>query len=181
MNLQDKKSDFQKTIDHVNQDLSSIRTNRATPSLIENIQVDVYGNKMPLIQLASISVPETKQLLVEAWDKNVLKDIEKAIQTVSLGLSVTNEGNYLRLTMPAMTEEIRQKIIKVLHEKLEKARVAIRGLRDKFKEEIVAEERNKEIGEDEKYKYIEELDKMTREYIDEINEIGKKKEDEIKI
>ncbi len=179
MNLNDKKSEFQKIIEHTKQELGSIRTNRATPSLVENIKVDVYGTKMPLIQVASITSPEAKQLIIEPWDKNILKDIEKSIKTVSLGLSVANEGNFLRVTMPPMTEETRKEVIKMLHEKLEKGRISIRGLRDNIKEEIVQAERNKEIGEDEKYKLIEELDKLTREYIEEINEIGEKKEEEV--
>ncbi len=181
MNIQDKQQDFEKVIEHASTDIASVRTSRATPTLIENIQVNIYGSKMPVNQVASISCPEPKQLLVEPWDKNVLKDIEKAIETASLGLSVKNEGNFLRLSVPAMTEETRKEIIKMLHEKLENGKVVLRNLRDKIKEEIITAERNKEIGEDEKYNLIEELDKTTREYTNKINEIGEKKEEEIKL
>ncbi|MBU4360396.1 ribosome recycling factor [Patescibacteria group bacterium] len=179
MNIQDKKQDFEKVIEHISQDIAGVRTNRAAPALIENIKVDIYGSKMQINQVASISCPELKQLLVEPWDKNVLKDIEKAIETASLGLSVKNEGNFLRLFIPAMTEETRKEIIKILREKLENGRVSLRGLRDKIKEEIITAERSKEIGEDEKYNLIEDLDKMTREYNEEIVELGEKKEKEI--
>ena len=181
MDIQNKKDDFEKVINHTQEDLSSIRTNRATPALVENIRVDVYGSKMPLIQVASITVPEPKQLLVEPWDKNILKDAEKAIETASLGLSVKNEGSCLRLSIPLMTEESRQQIVKVLHEKIENGRIGLRNVRDKIKEEIITAERTKEIGEDEKYKLIEELDKMTRNFTDEINEIGQHKEKEIMV
>ena len=179
MDIQDKKPEFQKVIDFAHQEFGTIRTNRATPSLIENIKVDVYGSKMSLNQVASITSPEVKQLLVEPWDKNVLKDVEKAIETASLGLSVSNEGNFLRIKMPAMTEETRKEILKVLHEKLEKSKTSLRLVRDKIKEEIIKSEKSKEISEDDKYKLIEDLDKMTREFSDELFEMGKKKENEI--
>jgi ribosome recycling factor len=181
MDLAQFKPQFEKTIEFLRQDLASLRTNRATPALLENLSVEVYGSKMPLIQLASIQSPEPRTLSVEPWDKQVIKDIEKAIQTASLGLSVANEGTFLLVTMPPMTEETRRELIKVLSHKLEQARQAVRGVRDKVKEEILQAEKNKEISEDEKYKLIEELDKLTREYIDEIQTIGDKKEDEIKL
>ena len=121
-----KKQDFQKVIDHTSEDLASIRTNRATPALVENIKVEVYGSPMPLVQVASITVPEPKQLLIEPWDKNIMKDAEKAIETASLGLSVKNEGNCLRLSIPPITEESRKQIVKVLHEKIENGKIAFR-------------------------------------------------------
>jgi len=179
MDLQDKKFDFEKLIEHVAQDISSVRTNRATPALIENIQIDVYGSKMAINQLASISSPEPSQLLVEAWDKNVLKDIEKAIQTKSLGLSVLNDGNFIRLSIQPMTEESRNEIIKTLYVKVENGKISLRTLRDKVKEEIILSEKNKEISEDEKFALIEDLNEMVRKYSDEINELGKKKEKEV--
>jgi len=181
MLIQDKKNDFEKTIARLQEDLNSVRTNRAAPSLIENIKAEVYGAKMPLSQLASITCPEPKQLVVEPWDKNILKDVEKAIETMSLGLSIKNEGNLLRLMVSPMTEETRKLIIKNLHEKIETGRMALRGLRDKIKEEIIKQERNKEISEDEKYNLIKELDEMTKEYTEKISEMGKKKEEEIMI
>ena len=179
MNLEEKKPQFQKVIERAQSELASVRTSRATPALVENIKVDVYGAKTPLIQVASITCPEPKQLIIEPWDKNILKDVEKAIQADSLGLSIQNQGNFLRVIMPAMTQETRKEIIKLLNEKIEKARVALRGARDSIKEEIIAEERNKEIGEDEKYKLIEELDTITRDFVEQINEMGSHKEKEI--
>jgi len=107
MNIQEKKLEFEKVLDHAQQDFGSVRTSRATPALIENVIVDVYGSKTPLMQIGSITSPEPKQLLVEVWDKSVLKEAEKAIQNASLGLSVNNEGSHLRVIIPAMTEETR--------------------------------------------------------------------------
>jgi ribosome recycling factor len=179
MNIQEKKELFEKIMEHTKNEISSLRTNNITPALVENIKADVYGAKMPIIQLGSISIPEPRQLLIEPWDKNVLKDIEQAIETASLGLSVKNEGNFLRLTMPAMTEETRKQVVKLLNEKTEKSRISLRALRDEIRDEIISAEKNKEITEDDKFRLQEDLDKMTREYTDRIAEIGKKKEEEI--
>jgi ribosome recycling factor len=136
---------------------------------------------MPLLQVASINSPEPRQLLIEPWDKNILKDVERSIQTASLGFSVANEGTFLRITMPPMTEETRQQVIKILGDKLEKARQSLRLVRDEVKEEIIKAEKNKEITEDERYSLFEDLDKMTRKCTEEVNSIGKKKEEEIKL
>jgi ribosome recycling factor len=181
MNLDDKKQEFKKAVEHLKTDVGSVRTGTATPALVENIVVDIYGSKMTVSQVASISSPEPKQLLVEPWDKTQLKEIEKAIQTASLGFSVNNEGNHLRLIIPPMTEESRKQIIKMLNDKLEQGRVAMRGVRDNIKEEILEAEKQKEISEDEKFRLLEDLDKMTREHTEMVNEIGKHKEEEIMI
>lgn len=181
MDLNQYTEQFDKAIEHLKVDISSIRTNRATPALLENIQAEVYGSKMPLTQLASIQAPEPKMLTVEPWDKQVVKDVEKAIQTASMGLSVVNEGTFLRVTIPPMTDETRREIIKVLNDKLESARQSVRGVRDKVKEEITAAEKSKEVSEDDKYKLIEDLDDMTRKYNEEIKKVGEAKEEEIKL
>lgn len=178
MDILAKKNDFQKIIDHVREDLNAVRTNRVTPAIIENLKVEVYGSLMPLNQLASITSPEPKQLMVEPWDKNILKDVEKGIETASLGFSVKNEGNFLRLNMPSLTDETRQKMVKLIREKSEAGRITLRSLRDKIKEEINSAEKNKEISEDEKYRAIEKLDIMTKEFTEEINKLSKTKEEE---
>ena len=181
MTIADKKIEFEKIVEHAQQDFASVRTSRATPALIENIVVDVYGSKTPLMQIGSITSPEPKQLLVEVWDKNILKEAEKAIQNVNLGLSVNNEGNHLRIIISPMTEETRQQIIKTLHEKIENAKISLRNLRDKIKEEILEIQKNKEISEDEKFTLLDELDKITHEHTEKIIELGKKKEEEINL
>ena len=181
MDLQTYSVQFDKAIQHLKQDIASIRTNRATPALLENIQIEIYGSKMPLIQVASIQAPEPKMLTIEPWDKQVIKDVEKAIQTASLGLSIANEGTFLRVTIPPMTEETRQELVKVLNNKLESARQAIRGIRDNIKEDIIKAERNKEISEDERYKLIEDLDELAKNYTQQIKDIGDNKEEEIKL
>jgi len=181
MDLDQFKPKFEKTIEHLKQDISSIRTNRATPAMLENLKADVYGAKTPLIQLASIQSPEPRMLTVEPWDKNNIKSIEKAIQTASLGLNVVNEGAFLRITVAPMTDETRKELVKMLNQKLENCRNSIRGVRDEVKEAIINFEKSKDISEDEKFKLIEDLDKMTREYNDQVKQVGDKKESEIKL
>ena len=181
MDINQYKPLFGKAIEYLKTDLGSIRTNRATPTLLENLQVEVYGSKMSLNQLASIQAPEPKMLTVEPWDKNVIKDVEKSIQSASLGLNIANEGTFLRILIPPMTEETRQELVKVLNNKLEDARQQIRGIRDNIKEEIIKAERSKEISEDEKFKLVEDLNEMTREFNDEVKQVGENKEEEIKL
>ena len=179
MNITDHKPQFEQTLNHFREELNTIHTGRATPSTIENIMVDSYGTKMPLLQLASISAPEPKQLVVQPWDVNNLKPIEKAINEADLGFSVVIQEKILRLTAPMLTEERRGEIVKKLKEILEQAKVSIRQTREKIREEINSEEKNKDISEDEKYKLQEELDKLTKKYTDKIEEAGEKKEEEI--
>lgn len=179
--IQNTKTNFDKALEHLKSDLESIRTNRATPALIENLPAEVHGARMPVNQLASINVRDPKTLAVEPWNKPNIQSIEKAIQTASLGLSVANEGTYLRVTVPPMTEESRKEILKILNQKLENAKNSLRNIRDKTKNEITQAEKSKSITTDERYQLVDELDKTTREYNDKIKEMGEKKEEEIKL
>jgi ribosome recycling factor len=173
------KTNLENTVKFLKEDLASLRTGRANPALVENILVEVYESKMPLKQLASITTPDSKTLLIQPWDKNLVREIEKAIASSSLGFGISVEGNFLRLSLPSLTEEKRKELIKILHGKLEQARIVIRGYRDKAREEVVEKERNKEISEDEKYRFFEELNKITSEFNREIKQIGEDKEREI--
>ena len=173
------KPELEKAVEHTQSEISSIRTGRANPVVLENIMVESYGTKTPLKQLASISVPEARCMVVQPWDKSVIKDIEKAITQANLGMQVVNEGNLLRVTVPQLTEESRQELVKLLKEKLEKGRIAVRQLRDKIKEEIVTKERGGELTEDDRFKLQKELDELTNEYNGKIKELGEKKEAEI--
>jgi len=180
MKIEQSRDNFDKVIEHIKQDIGSLRTNRATPSMLENLMVEAYGTRMPINQLGSIQAPEPRMLTVEPWDKSVIKNIEKAVQTASLGLNVTNEGTFLRITLSQMTEETRRELVKILNDKLESGRRSLRGVRDDVKEAVVSAEKNQEITEDERYKLVEDLDTMVREYNKKIEELGKKKEEEIK-
>lgn len=173
---------FNSAIEHLQQELIRLRTNRATPALIENIQVAAYEGAAPmaLSQVASISVPEARQLMVEPWDKSIIAAAEKALQDSELGLAVASDGNVIRLTMPLMTDEIKQQVLKMLNAKLEDARVVLRKHRDKAKDEISKQEKAGDISEDEKFGAIETLDKSIKEYNDKVQELGDAKIAEIK-
>ena len=173
------KSEFEKAIEHLKTELAGLRTGRATPALVENLLVEAYGAKMPLNQAASISVPDPKTILVQPWDNALVQEIEKAIASSNLGLGISVKGVFIHLSVPSLTEEKRKNLVKILHEKLELARVSIRGLRDKIREGIIKKEKDKEITEDEKYRHFEELDKTTTEFNNQIKEMGERKEKEI--
>lgn len=181
MDIKQHAPQFEKAIEHFKSELAGVRTNRATPAMLENIMTEVYGQKMPIMQLASIQAPEPTMMTVEPWDKSTIKAIEKAISSASLGLSVSNEGTFLRITVSPLMEETRKELLKMVNTKTEEARRSLRGVRDEIKEKILAAEKDKEISEDERYKLVEELDKMTRNYNDKVNALAEKKEGEIRI
>ncbi len=161
------------------EDLNGIRTGRASPALIERLQVEYYGTPTPLIQLASISVPEPRSLLIKPFDVSSLKAIERAIQASDLGLTPNNDGKSIRLNLPPLTEERRRELVKVVHNRVEEARVAARNVRRDSIRDLREFEQEKMISEDELKKGEEELQKITERYIDLINAIGERKEKEI--
>jgi ribosome recycling factor len=178
-NITNTQPEFVKVINHFRQDIATLKTGRANPAIFDGVRVESYGAMMPLNQLASISVPEARSIIIAPWDKNVLKDIERALRESDLNLNPVNEGDKIRISIPAMTEESRRGIVKILNQKMEQARIAIRGVRDDIKEQILEAEKNKEFGEDMKYQLIEDLDKVTTNFNDEIKTIGEEKEQEI--
>lgn len=177
--IEQYRGDYDKIIEHLKFELSSIKTGRANPILVENIMVDAYGTKMNLQQLASISIPEAKYILIQPWDKSISKDIEKAIISSNRGLNPINEGDQIRIIISPLTAEDREKLVKLLSQKLEKAKVSIRGIRDKVRENILKLEKNKEIGEDDRFRFQKEADEITNEYNEKVKEAGEKKEEEI--
>src|SRR3989338_239250 len=170
---------FSKVIEHFKGELSTLRTGRATPALVEDITVEAYGVKQPLKSLASISVADAKTLTVEPWDKSVLQAIEVAINKSQIGVNAVNDSKLLRLPLPDLTQDRRVELIKVLHQKLEIARISVRQIRDEIKKGIEDGEKAKDITEDERYKNIDALEKIVKEYNEKIKEIGEEKEKEI--
>ncbi len=179
MRISDFRIDFQKSIDHLKQELGGIRTGRATPALVENIVLEAYGQKMSVKSLALIAVSDPKSLVVEPWDKTILKDLESTIRNAGIGISVVNESNFLRLVLPQLTEENRKMLVKLTGEKAEEARIVIRTLREKVKEKIIDSEKKKEIGEDARYKMQDELDKTVSDFNAEIKKLAEDKEKDI--
>tara|TARA_Y100000031_G_scaffold120152_1_gene134084 strand:+ start:1723 stop:2277 length:555 start_codon:yes stop_codon:yes gene_type:complete len=177
--IESAKPRFEKPIEFLQGELNSIRTGRATPALVEDIMVEAYGAQTPVKGLASINVPDSKTLAIDPWDKGVLKDIEAAIRKAEIGINPAVDSSIIRLVMPEMTEENRKDMVKKMKEKLEEARVSIRSIREEARSKVTQLEKNKEISEDEKYKLNEEIDKVTKGFTDQVDQIGKNKEEEI--
>ncbi|MCS7072045.1 MAG: ribosome recycling factor [Anaerolinea sp.] len=160
-------------------DLHGMRGGRASPALVERLQVEYYGQETELRQLATISTPEPMQILIRPYDKSATKSIEKAIRSSDLNLNPNVEGDAIRLNMPPLTRERRQELVKFLHKRMEEARVAIRNIRRHSNDEIKEYEKEKLISEDEAEYGTEEIQKLTDKFISQIDEIGKHKEKEI--
>ena len=173
----DKK--MNKAITAFKRDLAHVRTGRASTALLEGITVDYYGTQMPLNQVASIAVPESRLITVQPWDNNVLEDIEKAIMTSDLGLTPTSDGKIIRVNIPALTEERRKDLVKIVKKMAEDSRIAIRNSRRDAIDKLKDQKKNKEISEDEMYKLQDEIQKLTDEHIKQIDEILQKKDKEI--
>lgn len=179
LEIKQHQQDFEKIINYFKEEIKSVHTGRANPAILEKVKVSAYGSQTPLNQLASISVPEARQLLIEPWDKNIVKDIERSLYEAKLDISIANEGEVIRVTLPLLTQESKQQIIKNLHERAEKSRIILRQLRDKIKEEITNAFKKKDITEDDKYQLFDKLDEETRKYNTQIDELVETKEKEI--
>lgn len=175
----ESESRMKGAVQALEEDLARIRTGRASPALIERLQVEYYGTPTPLIQLASISVPEPRSLLIRPFDPSTLRSIERAILSSDLGLTPNNDGKSIRLNLPPLTEERRKELVKVVHNRVEEARVAARNVRRDSIRDLREFEQEKMISEDDQKRGEEELQKITDRYIDEINGIGERKEKEI--
>jgi ribosome recycling factor len=161
------------------EDLSGIRTGRAHPGLVERLQVEYYGMPTPLMQLATITVPEPRSLLIRPFDASTLKTIEKGILASDLGLNPNNDGKAIRLNLPPLTEERRRDLVKIVHNRAEEARVAVRNIRRDSMKDLQEFEKEKMISEDERKRGEEELQKLTDRYIEEVNHVSQRKEREI--
>lgn len=177
--VQSKKAEFQAAIDHLQTELASLRTGRASPQLVENVRVEAYGSNMDLKSMASINVQDSKTLVVEPWDKSLLQAIEKAIRDADIGISPAVDGQIIRINLPSMTEETRKKLVKIMKEKCEEARISLRGVREACRDAVMKMEKDKEIALDVKFKILEELDKTTKEFTELVESIGEQKEEEI--
>jgi ribosome recycling factor len=166
-------------VSHLKEDLSAIRTGRASPAVLNRVTVDYYGATVPLNQLASISVPEPRLLQVSPFDRNAIGAIEKAIQSSDLGITPSNDGAVIRLTFPQLTEERRKELVKQVHHRAEEGRVAVRNVRRHSKEEMEKLERGGSISQDELVRAEKELQKLTDRFVSEIDDIQEHKEREL--
>ena len=175
----DAERRMQRAVEALKQDIASIRTGRASLALIERITVDYYGTPTPINQVASISIPEARLLVIQPWDRKMLVDIEKAIQKSDLGINPNNDGQVIRLAIPPLNEERRREMVKTLHKKLDEHKVAIRNVRRDAQDKLRDREKKKEVSEDELKRSTERLQKLTDRFIDEMDKVGKSKELEI--
>jgi ribosome recycling factor len=177
--LSDIKRRMQGAINALKHDLGSLRTGRATPSLVEPIQVDAYGATMPLAQVATISVPEPRLLSVQVWDRGMVAAVEKAIRQSDLGLNPQTEGQVIRLRIPEMNEQRRKEMVKVAHKYAEEARVAVRHVRRDGLDLLKKLEKDGSIGEDEEKRQAEQVQKATDAAVQEVDQVVAAKEKEI--
>jgi ribosome recycling factor len=177
--LTDADQKMARAIDAMDRDLQGVRTGRASTSLVERITVDYYGTQTPLNQLAGISVPEPHQIVIQPWDRGVLGAIEKAITKSEIGLMPNVDGTVVRLNIPPLTEDRRKDLVKVVHKRMEEARVEIRNIRRDAADHLKKEERDGEVGADEGRRQLELLQKTTDRHIGEVDRRGAAKEQEV--
>jgi ribosome recycling factor len=174
-----KKTDFERSIEHYHEELAQLRTGRASASLVENLLVDYYGSKSPLKQISSISIPEPRTIAISPWSKDMLANIEKAIRESQLGLNPNNDGQVIRINIPALTEDRRKDLVKVLNQKSEEAKISVRKIREDAWNEIQLLEKDGKIGEDDKFVGKDKLQEVVDSYNKLIEEIREKKEKDI--
>ncbi len=177
--LTDTNGKMQKAVDALTRDLAAIRTGRASPALVEHIRVDYHGVLTPLNQIASISIPEAKMILIQPWDRSSVRTIEKAILTSDLGLNPTSDGTFIRIPIPPLTEERRKELIKLVHKRLEEARIELRNFRRDGIERLRQSEKNREISQDQYSRASDQLQKLIDNFIYRVASIGQDKEKEV--
>ena len=177
--LSTAQTKMQKTIEVLRVDLASARAGRASVSLLDKVMVEYYGTPTPVNQVASVTVPEPRMIVIQPWEKNLLKDIERAIMKSDLGLNPNSDGSVIRLNLPQLTEERRKELVKTVHKKAEDARVSIRNLRREANDSVKKAEKAKEITEDEAKKANDDIQKMTDKFIKEVDTVMEHKEKEV--
>ena len=177
--LKDAEHRMQSAVTALDRELSTVRTSRARPSLVEGLKIDYYGTPTPLNQMATINAPEPRLISIQPWDKTQLGTIEKAILKSDLGLTPTNDGNIIRLVIPALTEDRRKELVKVVHKKTEEGRVSVRNVRRDSLEQLRKLQHDKEISDDDEKRAQERLQKITDKYVGEIDKHGHTKEEEL--
>ncbi len=177
--MEETRRKMEKTIKAFKEELAHIRTSRASVALLEGIKVDCYGTKLPITQVASVNVVEGKVLVIQPWDPNLLKEIERAIQKSDLGINPTSDGKVIRLVVPPLTEERRKDLLKVVGKLAEESRIAIRNLRRDLLDKFKTAKKKGEISEDDYRQLEKKVQKLTDEFIKKIEELVKEKEKEI--
>jgi ribosome recycling factor len=177
--LKDVEARMTAALDTLGRELASVRTGRASTALLDGIRVDYYGTPTPINQMASISVPDARTLVIQPWEASQLKAIEKAIMASDLGLTPQNDGKIIRLAMPSPTEERRKQLAKSVHKIAEESRIAIRNIRREANDKLKGMARDKKVSEDDEHRGHDQIQKTTDKFIAKVDELLKKKEQEI--
>lgn len=177
--VEDARKRMEDALDAMRREFATVRTGKATPALLDTVRVDAYGSKMPLNQVATVSTPDPTLLVVQPFDKSLIGEIERGIQSADLGLNPANDGNVIRVPIPPLNEERRKEYVKLLHKMAEEGRISIRHARRTVRDDIQSLVKEHEIGEDEGHRREEALEKLTHEYNDKIDDLLKRKEEEI--
>lgn len=178
--LQSAEERMEKAIQALRRDLATVRAGRATPAMLDKITVEYYGSQMPVNQVAGVSSPEPRMLMIAPWDKSMLGEIEKAIQKSDLGLNPSNDGVVIRLLVPQLTEQRRQELIKVVRKMCEESRVAVRNIRRDANDELKKLEKNGDVSEDDVHREQDKVQLLTDRYVAEIDKISATKEQDLK-
>ncbi len=173
------KQRMEDALDAIRREFATVRTGKATPALLDTVRVEAYGSRMPVNQVATVSTPDASLIVVQPFDKSLIGDIEKAIMSADLGFNPQNDGNVIRVPIPPLNEERRREYVKVLHKMAEEGRVSIRHARRLVRDEIHQLVRDHELGEDEGRRREEQVEKLTQEYTEKIDELLKHKEEEV--
>jgi len=170
---------LEKVLDHVVADMATLRTGKASAQLLDPVLVEAYGSKMKIQEVANVSIPDANMLVVTPWDKNLLENIERAINVSALNLNPIVDGDKIRIVIPALTEERRKEMVKTLSQKIENGKTMIRSARTDTKKDIEDQEGESGVSEDDIKRDLAEMEKITKDYIEKLEKIGKKKEEEL--
>jgi len=177
--MQNARQKMEKALEAIRRDFGTVRTGKASPALLESVRVEAYGSQVPLNQVASVSVPEARLMVVQPWDRSMIGPIEKGIQMADLGLNPSNDGTVVRVPIPALTEERRREFVRVLHKMAEDGRIAVRHARKEANDEIKQRQKEGEFSEDEARRQQDEVQKLTDQFIARVEELLKHKEAEV--
>ena len=179
LSVNEARTHMEKAVEAIRREFTSVRTGKATPALLDTVRVDAYGSKVPINQVGAVGAPEPRLLVIQPWDKSLLKAIETGITNADLGLNPSNDGNVIRVPIPQLTEERRKDMVKLLHKLAEEGRVAIRHARQEANKDIKKKQSSHEISEDDAHRQMEQVQKLTDEYIAKIDQLLKGKEQEV--
>lgn len=177
--IKEMRDQMEAAVDAMRREFSGVRTGKATSQLLDTVRVDAYGSKVPVNQVATVNAPEPRMLMVQPWDKTLINDIERGIQSADLGLNPSNDGNVIRVPIPPLSEERRKDMVKLLHKMAEEGKISVRHARQEANKTVKQEEADHDVSEDEARRRLDQIQQITDEYIGRIDEMMAKKEEEV--